>query len=54
MESKTGKESRRGDDITFLSEIITNPRQWQEIFFDIISDRDGAESFKNCERLDEP
>ncbi len=26
MESKTDKESRRGDDITFLSEIITNSR----------------------------
>ena len=26
MESKTDKKSRRGDDITFLSEIITNSR----------------------------
>jgi len=26
MEPKTDKESRSGDDITFLSEIITNSR----------------------------
>jgi hypothetical protein len=32
MESKTDKESRSCDDITFLSEIITNSRYWQEIF----------------------
>ena len=32
MEPKTDKESRSGDDITFLSEIITNYRYWKEIY----------------------
>ena len=31
MEPKTDKERRSCDDITFLSEIITNSRYWQEI-----------------------
>jgi len=31
MELKTDKERRSCDDITFLSEIITNSRSWQEI-----------------------
>ena len=30
MEPKTGKESRSCDDITLISEIITNSRYWQD------------------------
>jgi hypothetical protein len=34
MEPKTDKERRSCDDITFLSEIITNSRYWQDILKD--------------------
>jgi hypothetical protein len=38
MEPKTDKERSSRDDITFLSEIITNSRYWQEFYVKISSD----------------
>ena len=39
MESKTDKESRRDDDITFLSEIITNSRNRKILQIKVLCDQ---------------